>query len=387
MKKTASIIYRFIFIIFSVWGIAQKLGFNILWLTARIMNFTLLVDILCFLCILAVFIIGITHKPSGIILAIKTALTFCSGLVLLENFSIFKAGLSYEWILGILLPAMMIIDWLVFDDKGKIRLRDLLIWICAAAGLLLGTALLLKTLFGIDDVWNVLGMFKDWGGLRDLVLKALGIAAFLYIFDCLYSALVKRKFDSAFSLIYRIIFLVLEIYAIINTLGNKMTSFLYGLKYYHILVNFLCVVCIAVVLIINLVKFRSIRKSTTPFPRLQAAFTIAALFLTAAHIVFCGRVYELPICEIIFYYIAPLMMLFDWILFDRKGSFRLTDPLLWLLIPFIYFVAAKVYLIPYAGVDYAIFYQKQPETAVICAGAILIGGYALFLADRLASRR
>ncbi len=387
MKKTAAMIYRFIFIFFSVWGIAQKLGFNILWLTARIMNFTLLTDILCFLCILVVFVIGITHKPSGVLMAIKTALTFCAGLVLLENFNIVGAGLSYEWILGVLLPAMMIIDWLVFDDKGKIRLRDLLIWLAAAAALLLGTALLLKTLFGIDDVWNVLGMFRDWGGLKDLLLKALGIAAFLYIFDCLYSALMKRRFDSAFSLIYRIIFLLLESYAILNTLGNKMTSFLYGLKYYHILVNFLCAVCIAVVLIYNLVKFRTVKKRTTPFPRLKGAFTIAAVFLTAAHIVFCGRAFELSFCEIVFYYIAPLMMLFDWVLFDRKGSFRLTDPLLWLLIPFTYFVAAKIYLIPYAGVDYVIFHQQQPETTVICAGVILIGGYALFLADKLSSRR
>lgn len=387
MKKTVALIYRFIFIFFSVWGIAQKLGFNILWLTARIMNFTLLIDILCFLCILAVFVVGITHKSSGILVKIKTALTFCSGLVLVENINILKLGLTYEWILGILLPVMMIVDFLVFEDKGKIHIKDLAIWAGVAATLLAGMALLLKTLFGIDDVWNVLGMFKDWKGLRDFLLKALGIAAFLYIFDCLSSALLKRKFDSAFSLIYRIIFLLLEVYAILNTLGNEMTSFLYGLRYYHILVNFLCAVCIAVVLVYNLVRFKSVRKSANPFPRQKGAFTIAAIFLTAAHIVFRGRVFQMSFCEIIFYYIAPLMMLFDWVLFDRKGSFRLVDPLMWLLIPFTYFIASKIYLIPYAEVDYMIFYQKQPETTVICAGAILVGGYAMYLVDKLASRR
>jgi len=387
MKRTVALIYRFIFILFSVWGIAQKLGFNILWLTARIMNFTLLIDILCFLCILVVFVVGITHKPTQLLMAIKTALTFCAGLVLLENINIFKTGLTYEWILGILLPTMMIIDWLVFDDKGRICLKDLLIWIGVAAALLLGTALLLKTLFGIDDVWNVLGMFDDWRGLGNLLLKCISIAAFLYIFDCLWSALMRRKYDSAFSLIYRIIFLLLQGYAIFNTLGNKMTSFLYGLRYYHILINFLCAVLIAVVLIYNLVKFKSVRKCATPFPRLKGAFTIASVFITGAHIVFCGRVFQMPFCEIIFYYIAPIMMLFDWVLFDRKGGFRLMDPFVWLVIPFTYFIAAKIYLIPYMGVNYVIFHQKQPDTAVICAGAILIGGYALYLADKLASGR
>lgn len=39
---------------------------------------------------------------------------------------------------------------------------------------------------------------------------------------------------------------------------------------------------------------------------------------------------------------VPLMALLDWLLFDRKGRYRPSDPLLWVLLPDIYFVYATL---------------------------------------------
>ena len=63
MRKTVALIYRFIFILFSVWGICQYIGFNILSISANIMNFTFFVDLLCFICITAVFIVSVRRSP------------------------------------------------------------------------------------------------------------------------------------------------------------------------------------------------------------------------------------------------------------------------------------------------------------------------------------
>lgn len=383
MKKTLSMIYRFVFILFSVWGICRKVGFSILAFSPEILNFTLFIDLLCFLCIFVVFIVSITRKPGRIITVIKTALTLCAVLVFLQNLHIIRGEITYDWILGILLPVMMLLDWLLFDQRGSIRLYDPLIWLAAAALIFGALAALLKKIFGVDDLWKVLGMFADNDGLKRLLLQALGVGAGLYIADCIGSALSKRSFNSAFSLIYRLVFLALELYAFLNTVGRELTRFIYSLRYYELLSNFLCAVCIAVVVIYNLVKFKSLKKNTSPFPRLKAAFMMCILVTTAAHLVFCGKLFVLSFAEAILYYIAPVMMLFDWVLFDKKGCFRLFDPFLWLLMPLAYFCAAVIYLIPYTGVSYEIFTLPQPEMLLGSLGVILAGGYIIYIADKV----
>lgn len=40
--------------------------------------------------------------------------------------------------------------------------------------------------------------------------------------------------------------------------------------------------------------------------------------------------------------IVPLMTIFDWVLFDPKGSFKKVDPLLWVAIPLVYYGFALI---------------------------------------------
>ena len=387
MKKTLSMIYRFIFILFSVWGICRKVGFSILDFSPDILNFTLFIDVLCFLHIFILFIVSITRKPSRVLSIVKTALTLCAVLVFLQNLNIIKSEITYDWILGILLPVMMFVDWLIFDSGGSVRLYDPIIWLAVAALIFVAFATLLKNIFAVDSLGNLLGMYADSNGIKRLFLHGLGVGAGLYILECIGAALSNKSFNSAFSLIYRLLFLALEFFAITNAAGKELTQFLSGLKYFEILSNFLCAVCIAVVVIYNLVKFKSVKKNTTPFPRLKAAFMMCNLVTMAVHFVFCGRLFQLSFYEAIIYYIAPVMMLFDWALFDKKGSFRFFDPFLWLLIPFAYYVVAVVYLVTYEGISYEIFSLPQPQMLLGASGVVLVGGYILYISDKLSARR
>jgi hypothetical protein len=55
-----------------------------------------------------------------------------------------------------------------------------------------------------------------------------------------------------------------------------------------------------------------------------------------------GASYVSSPANIIVHYVVPLMVLTDWLLFDRKGMFKKTDPLVWTIIPWAYFAFSLV---------------------------------------------
>ena len=48
------------------------------------------------------------------------------------------------------------------------------------------------------------------------------------------------------------------------------------------------------------------------------------------------------VASLLLHYAVPLLTVLDWLLFDRKGSFRPTDPLVWAVFPNVYFLYATV---------------------------------------------
>jgi len=311
MKRTVAMIYRFAFLLFSVWGICERVGFNILSPSSSLFEFTLFCDILCFLCILFVFLVSITRYPGKILIGIKSFLTVCAAIVFINNFSLINSAITYSWVLGILLPLMMILDWLFFD---------------------------------------------------------------------------KKNIKKAFAFMYRLVFLALEGYSLLSLAGRELTGLLYSFQYYHILVNFLCAVCIAVVVIYNLLKYHSVKKRTSPFPRLKGAFTVALLLALIEFFLTGTSIVEISFAGVIAYIIAPVMMLFDWILFDRKGEFKLTDPLLWSTIPFIYCCVAMTFFY-----NVLISYQNSfglslLELIICIMGITCVIGYGVYIGDKIASR-
>ena len=384
MKKTYAMIYRFIFILFSMWGIFRKIGFNLFTLSPLILDFTLFIDILSFVCIFVVFIISITRHHGKIIGAIKALLTFCNIIVFVVNFDIITSGITYSWVLGILLPVMMVLDWLLFDKKGDFNYYDPLLWILGTVIAGLGLAALLKYLFGIDNF--ALGLFDNFSDLLKLLFIALGIGAGMFLLDSLISAFNKKGGKNLFSLVFRLVFILLEIYALFKTIGFELTTFLYKLGFYHILINFLCFVFIAVTLIYNIVRFKGIRKRTCIMPRMKGALALCMGLVFIIFMFLHRDFHSLPLSELILYVIAPVMFLLDWVMFDEKGYFALYDPLIWSIVPISYYCFVMVAFPSAANLYGGIFLIEQAELILSILTVSIVSGYVVYIADRIFSK-
>ena len=385
LKRTIALIYRFIFIIFSVWGICQHIGFNILSISFKILNFTFLINVLSLICITAVFVVSVTRGIGVILRTFKNILTFCAIMILVGNTSIMGGTMSYQWILGVLLPLMLVIDWLLFDKKGKLNIYDPFLWLLGALLLIGILSLLFKNILGIDNFLQAIGLFNNKNELFELLSKALGVGILMFIFDSILNAFKKKSFKKTFALIYRLVFLALEVYAFMNHIGTHLPELLSGVKYYYVLTNFLCAVCIAVLVIYNLIKFKSLKRTQNPFPELKGAFTVAILSSMLATLMLGRSVLSFTFSQMIFNYIAPLMMLFDWVLFDTKGRFEIFDPLIWALIPAGYYIFALIYpdvISVYPG----IYNMYNPEVILGALITVLVIGYIIYVADKISDR-
>lgn len=97
--------------------------------------------------------------------------------------------------------------------------------------------------------------------------------------------------------------------------------------------------------------------------------------------------------------VVPLLTIFDWLLFAPKGSFKRTDPVIWLLIPYVYWVFAIVVAqtgytfwrgsrYPYYFIDTdALGWGKVLLYVLALTAFFLVLGYLLLLLDKALKRR
>ena len=387
MKRTVSIMYRFIFILFSIWGICGTTGMSIFNLTPYIFDFTLFVNIFNLLCILPIFLVSMTRYPGKILTFIKSIGTMLSFAVLADNIYIFGMGVSYAWILGVFLPLMMIGDWLLFDKKGNLSLSDIIAWIIGALLFYVLHRIILDALLGKNLLNSLFEVFGNFNEIWNFLIGLLGIGFFMFLGDSILSGFKNKVARGLWVLLYRVIFLLLEAYALLTVAGNELTSLISEFKYFHILANFLGAVIIALVLIYNILKFKNFKRYETPFPRLKNGICVSMLVVMFTKLMFGGGSYNVGFYNIILFYIAPVMMLVDWILFEKKGRLKRIDPLLWLILPFLYFAYVVTFEMPKGAYIYRVFTFSQPGMFLGFSFGILLLGYIIFLADRLMRRR
>ena len=94
------------------------------------------------------------------------------------------------------------------------------------------------------------------------------------------------------------------------------------------------------------------------------------------------------------HYIVPLGMLLDWLLFDKKGTIKKRDPLIWLSLPAAYFIFSSLYGLWGAAVlgrepTYSYFFMDFGKLGIagvfrwiflIFAGLLLLS-YAVYFLD------
>lgn len=149
-----------------------------------------------------------------------------------------------------------------------------------------------------------------------------------------------------FALTYRLFSFLLGTFAIIYDFGIfngefKSVNFLY----FTIISNLFCVGFFGLLCIKTFVdiKKEGIYGSSNMFSHLRGGILISILltmsvyhFILIPYALKINPYQHLKVVDIIFHYIIPLLTLFDWILFDEKGTFKWYDPIFWTIGPYVY---------------------------------------------------
>ena len=211
------------------------------------------------------------------------------------------------------------------------------------------------------------------------------------------------------SLIYKLSLLVVCLLGLLMNVGIFMGTYRpFVFLYYSVLSNLACFVFYAVAAGIT---FRNINKTgqfgTVKFAPHFKGGIVMMMLLNIIIFIFVlagnsGTSAVGTLSNVIVHIIVPLMVLVDWSLFDKKGSFTGTDPLIWLAIPFAYYALVLffgephlVYVEYFGGVHYP--YRFIDPERILWAPVlfnlfilILIYvalSYALFGVDRVLGNR
>ncbi len=382
MKKTLSMIYRLGYIIFFLWAMFENAFLSYDSIFSAIMRPECLTNLICFLCISAVFIFSVLGSIPNFLIRIKSVCTALALFIMAVNLPIWFLPESFGWLLKVMLPFLMFLDWLFFDKKGSFKLLDVLFMLLGIALLYLLWSLLNGKLFDFSGLIDFLGGYDN---LLNTILFTLGAGALMFLFDKIFSGKGSKNLWDLFSLIYRILFLCITGWAMSIYSGKSLYNLFFGLRKFEVLFCFLSFLCILLVIIMCIIRLRSF-SSKTPFPRIKGGFTAGAvLILVWRFALFNEQLSQNPVA-LILTFICPIMMIFDWILFDSKGRFHVVDPLLWSIPGILYFIIT--YFTHTLISLYSAFTAYSTETLFLM---ILLGipaiGYLIFLFDVCFKRR
>lgn len=370
MKKTVSMLYRVAFLFFGIWALFENISFNILFFPQTLKNLTVFSDFLFIVCTALTFWESLRKRSYNWLFHLRGVCTLLAYFIIILNFKILFNGIQIQWILKILLPVMMIADWLLFSSKLN-NIRDLLIWNVCLILLLFGIPFLLDKFLGIKDLFASLNY--DFSDLLTYVPKVLGAGLLMYLFNNMLSSNGKKSINEIFKILFRIAFIALEVYSFYKLSDLKIADFLYLLKDYAQITNFACLLCIFVLVICDL--FSNIR-SDSLFLRLKALFTIGISALLLIQIFIIKDYDNSAVIHNIQYILAPAMMIIDLILFDSKKSYKLYDPIIWISVPCVYSIFNIIY-------KFSDLYIISPINTAIGFGILIGIGYLFILFGRL----
>ncbi len=205
---------------------------------------------------------------------------------------------------------------------------------------------------------------------------------------------------------YRLILIVSLLSGILLNLCNT-NSALYLISYYTLQSNVLCLIIFSVIFIFDCTQYNYhentlyyiIKGMATTAIMLTAIVYFIALLPNDFVMYTSPKILKL-IGNALVHIISPIMVIIDYILFDKKGNFKLFYPLIWLYFPLQY--VCFVYIYNAGGGhfyniggsrDFAYFfldYNKIGKKSVLMwvisiAVGILILGYILIIIDKLAN--
>ena len=196
------------------------------------------------------------------------------------------------------------------------------------------------------------------------------------------------------SICYKLILSVLCLFGLLLNFGVFNGEFnIHVLRYFTVLSNFLCLVYFIFDLIYLKKNFHDITITTwNPTLKGIATMSITVTLLVAHFILGGGRFIAgttMGISMLMSHYIVPIMMIADWLLFDKKGYIKKISPIVWTSGPIIYFfytmTAAQfggIYTYPFIDVDALGWNRVLLNVSVLTVFFIALG-YVFFAIERI----
>ncbi len=141
---------------------------------------------------------------------------------------------------------------------------------------------------------------------------------------------------------YRSLIVILGAFALIYFL----TPMRYGASSFFLFYTNLSNLCVVVYFAIRVFKTIKAKNNNQCKPcnlkiKYTLMFAITITFLISHFLLNFGMIFYNDTFNFDFFilhYVVPIMTIFDWLLFDKKGTMKWSDPFLWLSFPLVYFV-------------------------------------------------
>lgn len=212
------------------------------------------------------------------------------------------------------------------------------------------------------------------------------------------------------AFVYRCAFVLVSAIGLAANLGLFEGRFIPSqLNYYTVLSNLFCLVYFAIDLPFSWRNARAGQEParTTTLPRVKGAVVMAitVIFLifniALAPSYFVDPDYDFfSVSNLVLHYLAPVAVVVDWLVFDRKGLLRWFDPLIWLVIPAAFLLYTLLHA-PFIGPIFEPEHSRYPYPFLdvdalgvgrVALNAVFVGvcftvvGYVVFGVDRLGAR-
>ena len=221
--------------------------------------------------------------------------------------------------------------------------------------------------------------------------------------------LKRNVLEERLAFVYRCVLIIICAWCLLLNLFTQDGKFDTGmLIFFTIISNILCFIFIIIIVINSIItssnkELNKIEGKTKVLTRVRGAVT---LMITVTFLIYhfvlipqataVGSAFDffgLP--NVLAHYVVPIMMILDWLLFEKKNSYRPYDPLLWLIFPIVYFVIILIRgyfggIIKMIGSKYPYFFIDVDALGMnqvwINAGFaslfFLLIGYLIFFVDR-----
>lgn len=207
--------------------------------------------------------------------------------------------------------------------------------------------------------------------------------------------------DKKVSIIYKFVLCIIGIISLIMTTGILDGNF--NIKVFTMFTTLSNVFCILYFTIDIIYLLKNYKKKKVydiwPVIKYMATISVVLTFIVALVILKMSVSFDsyLNASFLGVHYIIPIMALLDWILFDKKGRIKKTDPFIWLVFPALYFIVAELDAVfgngfgVMANSRYPYYFMDVEQSGIfkvltncfVMGIGCLIMGYVLYLIDRL----